>query len=172
MSRNFIEEQILIDRLSLNDTEAFEELYFRYWHGLYRYSQKKLHSPDDAKLIVRDIFRELWDNRHQLPVNFSLSRHLYQEVRKQVIKRLNEKLAAECKIIESWLPAEFTVESLQAARRPVKNKFTVINSRSELIRQQAAQGQTENTTIDNLKWMLHSLSTKLSLNNLLSYTKN
>lgn len=171
-SRIFIEEQVLVDRLSLNDTEAFEELYRRYWHGLYVYCLKKLHSPQDARIIVRDIFRDIWEKRNSLPISFSLSRHLYQEVRQQVIKCLNQKLAAECKTIETWLPSEFTAESLQAAKRPVRNKYTVINSRSELIRQQTGQTGIEHNTIDSIKWMFHSLSVKLSLNNILSYPKN
>lgn len=171
-SRIFIEDQTLVDRLSLNDTEAFEELYRRHWHGLYIYCLKKLHSSQDAKIIVRDIFRDIWEKRDSLPVSFSLSRHLYQEVRNQVIKCLNQKLAAECKQIESWLPDEFKAESLQAAKRPVRNKYTVINSRSELMRQEAIHATTETNTLDTIKLMVHSLTAKLSLTNILSYPKN
>ena len=45
MSRILIEDQTLIDRLVINDTDAFEELYLRYWSGLYLYCVKKLQSP-------------------------------------------------------------------------------------------------------------------------------
>lgn len=171
-SRIFIDEQILLDRLNLNDTEAFEELYRRHWHGLYVYCLKKLHSSRDAKIIVRDIFRDIWEKRNSLPVSFSLSRYLYQEVRNQVIKCLNQKLALECTQIESWLPDEFSAESLQAAKKPVRNKYTVINSRSELMKQEAIHASVETNTLDTIKLMIHSLSAKLSLANILSYPKN
>ncbi|MEP7376586.1 MAG: hypothetical protein ABI675_24525 [Chitinophagaceae bacterium] len=174
MSRNFAEDQILIDRLCINDTDAFEELYRRYWYGLYRYCLKKLHSPEDARIIVRDIFIAIWEKRESLPVSFSISKYLYEEVRNRVIKCLNQKLADKnfnvC--IEQWLDTEFSVQSLQAARNPVRNKYAVINKPSELIRQQTGQIGIEHNTIDSIKWMFHSLTTKLSLNHLLSYTKN
>ena len=175
MSRIFLDEQTLIDRLSLNDTEAFEELYFRYWHGLYIYCLKKLHSPQDSKIIVRNIFRTIWEMRSSLPVSFSLSKYLYEEVRKQVVKTLNEKLASaiEAGAIEERLTLEFSVESLQAAKKPAQKKYAAINSRSELLRQQAGQLNTEsNKAVDNIKWIFQSVTAKLSLNNILSYPKN
>jgi hypothetical protein len=176
MSRILIEDQTLIDRLSINDTDAFEELYHRYWSGLYLYCVKKLQSSTDARIIVRDIFIAIWEKRNELPVTFSISRHLYEEVRKQVVKSLNQKLAdandAAC--MEPWLSKEFSVAFLQAAKNPVRKKVSVINKPSELIRQQTnMMSEPEgNTTLTSLKWMFHSLTSKLSLTNILSYNKN
>ena len=174
MSRIFTEDQVLIDRLGINDTDAFEELYRRYWYGLYRYCLKKLHSEKDARIIVRDIFIAIWEKRETFPVSFSIGKYLYEEVRNKVIKCLNQKLAdanfSGC--VEQWLDTEFSVQSLQSARMPVKNEYAVINKPSELIRQQTGQIGIEHNTIDSIKWMFQSLTTKLSLNHLLSYTKN
>lgn len=175
MSRNLIEDQTLIDRLSINDTDAFEELYCRYWPGLYLYCVKKLQSPADAKIVVRDMFIAIWEKRSELPVTFSISRHLYEEVRKQVVKSLNQKLTdtKDTTCIENWLIKEFSAESLQAAKKPVRKKFTIINTPSELMRQQTNMlSETENSTLANIKWMFQSLTTKLSLANILSYPKN
>lgn len=173
MSRIFTEDQVLIDRLGINDTDAFEELYRRYWYGLYRYCLKKLHSEDDARIIVRDIFIAIWEKRETLPVSFSISKYLYEEVRSKVIKCLNQKLSDTNfnAGVEAWLGTEFSVQSLQAARMPVKKEYAVINKPSELIRQQTGQIGIEHNTIDSIKWMFQSLTNKLSLN-LLSYTKN
>lgn len=175
MSRILTNDQTLIDRLSLNDTTAFEELYRHYWHSLYLYCLKKLQSPKDAKIIVRTIFIDIWEKRHTLPVSFSLSKHLYEEVRKAVIKSLSQKLANtnDHACIEKRLIIEFSVQSLQAARKPVTNKYTVINKPSELIRQQTGQIGTENyNTLATVKWMFQSLTDKLSRSNILSYPKN
>jgi DNA-directed RNA polymerase specialized sigma24 family protein len=174
MSRIFTGDQVLIDRLGINDTDAFEELYRRYWYGLYRYCLKKLHSKEDARIIVRDIFIAIWEKRATLPVSFSLSKYLYEEVRNKVIKCLNQKLTDTNfdARVEQWLDTEFSVQSLQAARRPVKKEYTIIDRPSELIRQQTGQMGIEHNTIDSIKWMFQALTTKLSLNNLLSYTKN
>ena len=170
MNRIFTEDQVLIDRIGIHDTDAFEELYRRHWHGLYRYCVKKLHSHDDARIIVRDIFISIWENRETLPVDFSISTYLYEAVRTKVIKSLNQKLA-DTNLnagIERWLDTEFSVQSLQAARIPVRNEYTVINKPSELIRQQTGQIGIEHNTVDSIKWMFQSLTNKLSLNNLLS----
>lgn len=175
MSRILTNDQALIDRISLDDTDAFEELYHHYWHGLYIYCQKKLQSPNDARKIVRTIFIELWEKRHSLPVSFSLSSYLYAEVRRTVIKCLSEKLAAETDpaFIETRLSSEFSVQSLQAARKPVTRKYTVINKPSELIRQQTGEAGIEHyNTFATVKLMFQSFTDKLSLNNLLSYPKN
>jgi hypothetical protein len=175
MSRILANDLTLIDRLSLNDTDAFEELYHQYWHGLYLYSLKKLQSPEDAKIIVRTIFIDLWEKRHFLPTTFSLSKFLYEEIRKAVVKCLSKKLADTNNILwfENRLSGEFSVQSLQAARKPVTRKYTFINKPSELIRQQSGQAGTEHyTTFATVKWMFHSLTAKFSLTNLLSYPKH
>jgi len=176
MSRIVIEDQALIDRLGLNDTDAFEELYQRYWCSLYLYCLKKLHSPEDARIIVRDIFISIWDKRNELPVTFSISGHLYAEVRKQVIKSLNNKLADanEAPCVEAWLSKEFSVESLKSAKLPVCNKIRILNKPSEVIRQQTnMMNKTEGqSTLEHLRWIFHSLTNRLSITNILSYYKN
>lgn len=175
MSRILTTDQTLIDRLSLNDTDAFEELYRHHWHGLYLYCLKKLQSPVDAKKIVRTIFIGIWEQRHSLPVSFSLPQHLYAEVRQMVVKTLSENLAdaedQEC--VEKRFSNEFSVQSLLAARKPISGKYTVINKPSELIRQQTGQtGVSAQTTLASMKWMLQSFTNKISLLNILSYPKN
>ena len=175
MSRILTTDQSLIDRLSLNDTDAFEELYRQYWHSLYLYCLKKLQSPTDAKKIVRTIFINLWEQRHSLPVSFSLPQHLYAEVRQLVVKSLSENLATsedqEC--VEKRFSHEFSVQSLLAARRPISGRYTVINKPSELIRQQTGQtGVAAQTTLATMKWMLQSFTNKISITSILSYTKN
>src|SRR5215218_7650141 len=123
MSRNFTPDETLIDQLLLDDTAAFEELHHRYCYPLYTYSLGKLQSKEDAKKIVRDIFIALWEQRHSLPVNFSISLHLYTEVRKAVVRCVNEKLlnAEETAAIEKQVIPGFSVVRLQKAKEPVRN---------------------------------------------------
>ncbi len=175
MSRILTTDQALIDRLGLDDTDAFEELYRQYWHSLYLYSYRKLQSRTDAKKIVSSIFIELWEKRRSLPVTFSLPQHLYAEVRRLVVKSLSEKLAdnSDHTCLEKRFSNEFSVQSLLAARKPISGQYTVINKPSELMRQHAGQtGIGAQTTISTVKWLLQSFTNKLSLINLLSYPKN
>lgn len=123
MSRNFIPDHVLIDQLPLNDTGAFEELHRRYCFPLYAYCNGKLRSNEDARKIVRDIFISIWEQRHELPVNFSISLHCYLEVRKAVVKCVNEKLieGADLTSIEENIIPGFSVENLQLAKIPTRN---------------------------------------------------
>jgi DNA-directed RNA polymerase specialized sigma24 family protein len=124
MSRNFTPDETLIDRLLLDDTEAFEELHRRYCYSLYKYCMEKLDSPVDAKRITRDIFIAIWENRHRLPVGFSISLHLYSEVRRAVVRCVNEKLLDKeaIPVIAKQIIPGFSVEQLQKARQPVTSK--------------------------------------------------
>ena len=125
MSRNFFPEENLVDRLLLDDTEAFEELHHRYCISLYTYCVGKLNSPGDARRIVREIFVALWENRRSLPVGFNVSIHLYTEVRKAVIKCINDKLNGnkDVDVIEEQIIPGFNVMQLKKAREFVKPEF-------------------------------------------------
>jgi len=164
MSRNFESDQLLIDRLRLNDTEAFEELFRRYWHNLYIYSLKKLGSSDDSRQIVRDIFKELWEKRESWSVDFSLSQHLYSEVRKEVVKHLSKALTTEDSpvITQEILPG-FSVNSLQQARQPVIKKHA-LNKPAELSKQQTIRRKdhTSNAPLSNVKWLLNAVAARLN----------
>lgn len=168
MSRIPSNDQHLVDRLIINDTDAFEELYRHYWPGLYMYCLKKLQSPEDAKIIVRTLFINIWEQRHSLPVSFSISAYLYKEVRKAVVKCLSEKLtnASDSLAYDNRFSKEFSIEALLQARKPAKREFAVTNKPSELLRQQTGQIGTQNYHFSTtVKWMLHSLTNKISLNN-------
>src|SRR5258706_5389222 len=121
MSRNFTPEQELIDKLPFGDGSALEELSRRYSYSLYSYCMTKLDSQEDAKRIVRNIFISLWENRDRLPDNFSLSVHLYSEVRKSVVQCINSKLKTSINIpvIKNQVIPGFSVSELQKAKQPV-----------------------------------------------------
>ena len=128
MSRNFTPDEILIDSLLLDDTSAFEELHHRYCYSLYSYCSGKLNSSADARRIVRDVFITLWEKRHTLPVDFSISLYLYKEVRKAVVACVNEKLETDkdLSLIQTQIIPGFAVINLQKARQPVKRGYNEI----------------------------------------------
>jgi DNA-directed RNA polymerase specialized sigma24 family protein len=164
MSRNFTSDQQLIDSLRNNDTDAFEELFRRYWYNLYIYSVRKLRSSDDARQIVRDIFKDLWEKRLSWPANFSLSSHLYGEVRKAVVMSLNTKLTTEVNsqlIAKEILPG-FSVNSLQQAKQPVMKKH-VMQKPEEATKQQTLRRKSHTeATIDNVKWLFNAVAARLN----------
>lgn len=150
MSRNFISEETLIDQLLLDDTDSFEELYHRNGILLYNYCLDKLNSPDDARRIVREIFVSLWENRQSLPVGFSISIHLYTEVRKKVIQCINEKLNdnKDINFIQEQIIPGFNVLQLKKARQPVK---AISGERSDMPATIIYKKQQEHNNIDYLR---------------------
>ncbi len=122
MSRNFTPDSILIEQLRMHDTSAFEEIFDRYSHLLYRYSIEKTGSDASAKQIVRDVFVSLWEKRIELPVNFSLSLYLYAEVRKAVVETVFKTLNDEKdhRFINQNIIPGFSVAKLSEAWKPVR----------------------------------------------------
>ncbi len=138
MSRNFTADQTLTDRLIIDDTKAFEELYKRYWHSLYIYGLRKLHFPEDAKKIVSNVFVDLWGKRHFLSESFPLSEYLYEEGKKGVIKCLSKKIAHETKlvVVKSETVSEGNVHSLFQAKLTGIKEDADTYKYSEITRQQ------------------------------------
>ncbi len=159
MRRNFTPDETLIDKLLLDDAAAFEELSRRYCYPLYTYCIGKLNSKEDSKRIVRNIFISLWENRDTIPVNFSISLHLYTEVRKAVIQCINIKLNKEIEInaIEKQIIPGFSISELQKARQPVQ-KIQLSNYHTSIVK----KGRYEelwrnNISAINLKGLKHAL---------------
>jgi DNA-directed RNA polymerase specialized sigma24 family protein len=161
MSRNYATDTALIDSLRLNNTEAFEELFRRYWYNLYIYSLKKLRSSDDARQIVRTIFKDLWERRQEWPADFNLQQHLYAEVRKGVVKYLDQALAADSDntVINKEILPGFSVNSLQQAKLPVIKRE---NTNSELSRHHSIRRKTHSNTLASVKWLFNTVATKLN----------
>jgi DNA-directed RNA polymerase specialized sigma24 family protein len=167
MSRNFTPDETLIDHLLLDDTSAFEELHHRYCYPLYSYCIGKLDSPADARGIVRDIFITLWENRHSLPVDFSISLHLYSAVRQAVVRCINEKLldTTEISLIEKQVIPGFSVLQLQKARKPVKALHqTLSNTPPSVVRKGNYENPWWNTypAALNIKSIKHALQSMLN----------
>jgi DNA-directed RNA polymerase specialized sigma24 family protein len=164
MRRNFTPDQTLIDRLLLNDTAAIEELSRRYCYSLYSYCMSKLNSREDSKRIVRNIFIALWENRDTLPLNFSISIHLYTEVRKAVIQCINVKLNKDADIpaIERQIIPGFSITELQKARQPI-HKIQESNYHSSIVNKRRYEEPRWNkySTI-NLKDLKHALQNMLN----------
>jgi DNA-directed RNA polymerase specialized sigma24 family protein len=173
MSRNFMEDQHLADLLFHNNTEAFEEIYQRHWFSLYKYALKKLKCTEKAKITVQDVFVRLWDKRNTLPVNFSLSLFLYDQVRKSVIKQLEDKLKdlQEQNWAETFIIPGFRASELAKAKQPVRRlkpagaSKTKTNSKEVLIfTSKTNDQQTRFLSLSGMKWMIKTLFTSVQFN--------
>lgn len=63
------------------DKNAFDQIYWRYWHKLFMYSGKVVKDEEEAQDIVQDIFISLWQRRKSLGEIKCLSSYLHGAVR-------------------------------------------------------------------------------------------
>ena len=95
MNQNYATDTELLDAIRIDDTTAFEDLIGRYWFFLYQYSYGKTRSQETAAEITRNIFIELWENRHFIPADFSINFYLRKKVRKSITYHLYKKISEE-----------------------------------------------------------------------------
>lgn len=140
-----------------DDTEAFEELYRRYWHSLYNYSFQKLHSSDQARRIVRNLFVQLWEKRKTFPVDFVLSEFLYTEVRRNVVVQLSGQLNVQDDVQLQELKSEFRVDHLKQARKPVSAPTQPPVRKMGMHREHPKLF----VTLSHVKWLFQTVTAKL-----------
>ena len=166
MSRNFTPEQLLVDQLASDNATALEELTRRYSYSLYSYCISKLDSKEDAKRIVRNIFIALWEDRHCLPVNFSLSLHLYTEVRKGVVQCVNGKLKTnqDIPVIKEKIIPGFSAVQLHEATKPsIKNYRKESRYQSSGVRKGSYEEHWWDKYSISLKGLKHAFQNMLNM---------
>ena len=81
----------LLDQLKLQDFDAFEEIYQRYWKQLYSISYRGVRSREIAEEIVQDIFTSLWEKRNSNAIE-TLSAYLQAAVKYKVINHIHREM--------------------------------------------------------------------------------
>jgi RNA polymerase sigma-70 factor (ECF subfamily) len=67
-----------------SDHAAYTEIYYRYFHLLFRHAVRKLRNEDTAKDVVQDVFTNLWQKRSASKLESNLGGYLYTAVRYRV----------------------------------------------------------------------------------------
>ena len=121
MNQNYATDTELLDAIRIDDSTAFEDIIGRYWFFLYQFSYGKTKSKEIAAEITRNIFIELWENRHFIPADFSLPVYLRERIRKSIAYHFYKRVAEEPSNIEltSYLENEFSFNNVRSAYRPV-----------------------------------------------------
>ncbi|RKR79920.1 RNA polymerase sigma-70 factor (ECF subfamily) [Mucilaginibacter gracilis] len=84
-------EQELISLLKDDSQSAYTEIYDRYQGLLYIYACKITKDESEAEDIVQEVFFYLWDKRHAISFQTSLSSYLYSAVRYKFFNLLDHK---------------------------------------------------------------------------------
>jgi RNA polymerase sigma-70 factor (ECF subfamily) len=84
-------DQVLLDKCSKGNAQAFHAIYCRYKKYVYSIVKARLQDDDEAMDITQDIFVSLWDNRAQLTAIAEFKSYLYVYARNQVISAYRKK---------------------------------------------------------------------------------
>jgi RNA polymerase sigma-70 factor (ECF subfamily) len=137
----------LLERISEDDSAAFTILYRRHWEEMYVVAAKALREKTNAADVIQDVFLSLWNRRHELKIEGSLTNYLHTAVRYKAIHHIEKNitrrdyLAVLADVSVNWLPpnaeVDLQLEELQKAlstvvtRMPPKMQQVYILSRQQ-----------------------------------------
>lgn len=70
--------------------KQFEEFFHLYWKRMYSFALKSVGDEDDAKEIVQDVFKSLWERRYDLQL-YDAERYLLRSVKLKSLEFLRNK---------------------------------------------------------------------------------
>lgn len=91
MQSTFTSDADLLSLLETGDEHAFQEIYDRYWHRLYKMAAIKVGCQENAKEIVQDVFLNLWQRRNEVHID-ELDRYLFTAVKYGALKSIRKEI--------------------------------------------------------------------------------
>lgn len=88
---SYANDQQLLAASKEGDSEAFRLLFEKYWQDLFTIAYKRLHSSEDAKDILQDVFLSLWNNIENITVEDSLGGYLYTALRNKIFNHFEKQ---------------------------------------------------------------------------------
>ncbi|MGO4293322.1 RNA polymerase sigma factor [Chitinophaga sp. RAB17] len=96
---DFHYEKGLLSRMSAHDQSAFQALYERYHHALYRQVFQLLRSDTETKDILQDVFITLWEKRVELDGDRSVGGWLFTVTFNRTMNHLKQKLREKNRVL-------------------------------------------------------------------------
>lgn len=141
-------DQKLLDASKNGDEKAFGLLFNKYWDDLFKIAYRRLHSAEDAKDIVQDVFLSLWNNIGSITIEDSLGGYLYTALRNKIFNHFEKNNNRLQKLMQQPFAATRNEEIIfsnyctkelqhfiaqQVAAMPEKMKQIYILSREEYL---------------------------------------
>ena len=101
----------MLIRLKASDHAAFSDIFMMWHQQVYLFCCKSL-SKEDAEEIVQNVFMIVWENRHQIDLQYSFSSYLFSIAKHQVYNIIRNKLTQKV-FIERYLQQFESVEMEQ-----------------------------------------------------------
>lgn len=103
-------DHVLLALIKNDDQRGLDRLFLKYHHNLVRYGKYYLPYPsDEAEDIVLEIFFKIWQQRHQIIIQTSLSTYLYISVKNRIVDHLKKK-RIEMELINEQIAEEIATD--------------------------------------------------------------
>lgn len=104
-------EHILLQRIAMDDEQAFRELFIFYHHEIGSFIHSLLHDRETTLEIVQDIFVKVWLNRTRLLEIDNFTAYLFITTRNHVLNKIRQSLREKEKHT-SYLQSALILESI------------------------------------------------------------
>ncbi|SDL03507.1 RNA polymerase sigma-70 factor, ECF subfamily [Pedobacter sp. ok626] len=103
---NRLTDQQLMTLLKESDSNAYAQLYDRYFQLLFVYAYKRLRDEAEAKDVIQDFFTVLWVKRDTLNFNSAISAYFFTAINNRIIDFFLHRKVADKYIGSISMPTE------------------------------------------------------------------
>jgi RNA polymerase sigma-70 factor (family 1) len=138
MMETNLPEQLLLQRSSEGDADAFHQLYQLHKRDVFNLVHMRLPDIEDAKDVVQDIFIDLWLKKEALQAIRDIKPYLYVLARNQVItayRRKNVQLRNESLLFEGLNTMDHSAEDNTIAKELYAQINEIVEQLPETTRQ-------------------------------------
>jgi RNA polymerase sigma-70 factor (ECF subfamily) len=85
----------LLRRLRVGDTDAFKIIYHTYYGRLHRFANEYLNDSDNSNDVIQNVFAKLWQNRTTLNENINFAAWLFTVTKNETLTLLEHKMVID-----------------------------------------------------------------------------
>ena len=85
---------VLLQKIRMDDREAFELLFRRYYHRLCGFANKFLNDLVESEEVVQEVFFRIWQNREKLQMGIDIQPYIFRSVQNVCLNFLKHKKVA------------------------------------------------------------------------------
>ena len=180
ITKKYISDPELVERLRLNDINAFDQIFDRYSEKLYGFTFKYLKSKEETEELIQDVFLKIWENRKNIRKDTSFKSYLFTITYHNIChvfreRQINLKFIEQIEQntilipnIEEQIDYKSVLNKIELLinKLPEKHRLIFIKSRKEIksTREIAEEMKLAPGTIDNiisatLKYLRKNIST-------------
>lgn len=115
----------LLSLIALDDVQAFQKLYHRYWDQLIKQAYVRLGDMSTCEDLVQDIFVDIWNKRKTISVHSSVKAYLLTAVKYQVY-RVIDRRQQSCDLESSGLIDHMTDDSDVLSFEEIYHRIEVV----------------------------------------------